>query len=260
MTVIEDTDGGRPVRDKVLDTFQERLVDIWARDGFGLADPAGTAGRIRRLLDGPGFEPAARALEDLGIRTTWNKVFAERRAAFLADWLAPHVHGRVLDVLGGDFTVLRALLGTGLAARDVVGCERARAYSTDWSTLPFPVLDLGPDLALPAGEFDTFLICTVLHHEPRTEEFLASVARRGARRWVVVENCLDPANDEEFHFYVDEFFNRCLNTFDVPCVHQHRTADQWRELLSGYGTVVHEETRANVPGMPFPYTLMVLDR
>lgn len=260
MAVIEGIDGASHLSGRVLDTFQERLVDIWARDDFGLADPAGTAGLIRRLLDGPSFEPAAHALVELGIRATWNKVFAERRAQFLAGWLAPHLRGRVLDVLGGDFTVLRALVDTGLAATDVVGCERAAAYSTDWSALPFPAFDLGADLALPAGEFDTFLICTVLHHEPQTEEFLASVARRGARRWIVVENCLDPANDEDFHFYVDEFFNRCLNTFDVPCVHQHRTVGQWRDLLSRYGTVEHEETRGDVPGMPFPYTLMVLDR
>jgi len=255
----EDRPGPLP-DEKLLDLFEQRMLDIWSRGAFDLADPVGTARLVRLLLGREGFGPTAPVLAESGVRAEWNRVFAEQRSEFVASWLAGHLTGPVLDVLGGDFTVLRALLRHGLDAGSVTGCERSTAYETDWSRLPFPVHDVPADVRLPEGEYGSALLCTVLHHEPEVRRLLDAVARTGAERWVVVENCLDAENSEEFHLYVDEFFNRCLNTFDVPCVAEHRTAEEWRTLLGGYGEVTVEESRTDVPGMPFPYTLFVVER
>lgn len=244
----------------LLDLFEERMCDIWRRGRFKLDDPAGTCRRVRVLLETEGFGSASAELAQSGARENWNRVFAEVRSQFLADWLLPHLQGQVLDVLGGDFTVLRALVAQGLPAAKAVGCERRNAYDVDWPAMPFAVHDFDLGRGLPAASADTYLVCTVLHHEPDLDAFLATLDRGGARRWVVVENCVDDANSEEFHLYVDEFFNKCLNSFDVPCVPQHRTAQTWRNLLGAYGQVTHTETRGDVPGMPFPYTLFVIDR
>lgn len=244
---------------ELLDLFEERMRDIWRRGNFGLSDLNGTARLIRILLEREGFKATANVLAESGIRANWNLVFAEERSRFLADWLLPYLDGRTLDILGGDFTVLRALTDAGLDATSVAGCERLGVYNVDWAALPFPVHDFGAELALPPQRFDTYLVCTVLHHEPDLDAFLAALDP-GARRWVVVENCVDSENPDSFHLFIDEFFNKCLNSFDVPCVRQHRTADEWRHLLGQYGRISHEETRCNVPGMPFPYTLIVIDR
>jgi hypothetical protein len=244
----------------LLDLFERRMRDIWRRDQFMLDDPAGTCWRIRVLLEREGFGSAAAVLAQSGARENWNRVFAEERSQFIADWLMPYLKGQVLDVLGGDFTVLRALIAKGLSAAKTVGCERRNAYDVDWSAMPFPVYDFDLSLELPSGFADTYLVCTVLHHEPDLDAFFAILDRGGARRWVVVENCVDDANSEAFHLYVDEFFNKCLNSFDVPCIPQHRTAESWRNLLGAFGRVIFTETRSDVPGMPFPYTLFVIDR
>ncbi|BBA95577.1 hypothetical protein RVR_487 [Actinacidiphila reveromycinica] len=261
MTAIDIQESSEPrPSEKLLDVFEERMTDIWRRGGFDVPDPAGTARLVRLLLDREGFGPTATVLSDSGVRAEWNRVFAEERSDFLARWLGEHLHGPLLDVLGGDFTVGRALLRHGLASQALTGCERSYAYETDWSQLPFPVHDVPPDLALPAGPYACLLMSTVLHHEPDVVALLDAAAELDAERWVVVENCLDADNDEDFHLYVDEFFNRCLNTFEVPCVPQHRTVDGWRDLLGHYGTVTAEQVRRDVPGMPFPYTLFVVDR
>ncbi|WP_162795711.1 hypothetical protein [Nonomuraea lactucae] len=244
----------------VLDVFEERMLDVWERGRFEVSDPQGTARLIHLLLEREGFTTTASVLAESGIRSQWNRVLAEERSNFLASWLRPYLEAPVLDVLGGDFSVLRALVTAGLPADGVVGCERLHAYEVDWAAQPFLVHDVAAEVALPQGPFRSLLVSAVLHHEPDPGRLLDAAARTGAGRWVVVENCVDESNTDAFHRYVDEFFNRCLNTFDVPCVDQHRTATQWRELLGGFGRVVHEETRADVPGMPFPYTLLVVDR
>jgi hypothetical protein len=244
---------------EVLDTLERRLLHVWRRDEMRVADPDGLA-RLIRLLLRDGLQPAAEVLDHTGIRAQWNQVFAEKRSRFVASWVAGHLRAPVLDVLGGDFTLLAALTEHGFTADQLTGCERAGAYETDWSALPFTVHDVPEDVSLPPGQYGSVLVSTVLHHEPDLERLLEAICRTGARRWVVVENCLDAENDEAFHRYVDEFFNRCLNTFDVACTTQHRTAAQWRRLLGEFGTLTFEETRHEVPGMPFPYTLFVVDR
>jgi hypothetical protein len=253
-------ESGLQVSDDVLSTFEERMIQIWQRGNVELVDPHGTARLIRLLIAQEGMAAAGEVLASTDVRAGWNRVFAEERSEFLAGWVAPYLQAPVLDVLGGDFTVLQALLRHGLDPIGVAGCERSHAYDVDWSVFPFPVHDVPDDPRLPGGDFRTAFICTVLHHERDVDRLLAAIAATPARRWVVVENCLDAENSEEFHLFTDEFFNRCLNTFDVPCVPQHRTAQQWRDLLGAYGTITAELSRGDVPGMPFPYTMFVVDR
>jgi hypothetical protein len=251
-----------PARTAVLDEFEDRLATLWARDAIVVDDAAGTARLVRQLIqdDGTDSPAAARVLADTGVRWQWNARLATDRASCLAEWLVPHVTPPVVDVLGGDFTVLSALVAAGLAADRVVGCERIAAYDINVASLPFPCHDLGDGLAVPDAAGGTALLSTVLHHESSPEALLGAVALTRTRRWLVVENCLDERNGPEFHLLIDEFFNRCLNHFDVPCVTQHRTAKAWRSLLSRYGSVSYEAERVDVPGIPFPYTLFIVDR
>lgn len=244
----------------VLERFEQRLQWVWKRDGFAPADRDRLARLLRIVIADLGFRPASDLLHLAGVRTWWNAVFARQRSAFIADWVLAHLKPPVLDVLGGDFTVLRALLTRGLNPEQVVGCERSYAYDLQWSEFDFPVHPVPEDLTLPDVAAYTLLISTVLHHEPEPERLLQAAAVLAAPRWVVIENCVDGDNDAQFHLFVDEFFNRCLNNFEVPCVAQHRTASQWQELLGRYGSVTHIETRQEVPGMPFPYTVFVVDR
>lgn len=246
----------------VVALFQDRMRQIWERDGFQVRDPAGLIRRIGALLaeEGPSSPTCAAVLEESGVRREWNRVFAYERASTLADWIGPHLRPPVLDVLGGDFTVLRALVAHGLAAGSCVGCERRAAYGTDWGELPFPVYDAREAVGLPPVNYQTALVSTVLHHERDPELLLAELSAGPAERWVVIENALDEENSEDFHLFVDEFFNCCLNSFDVPCVAQHRTVDQWLKLLDRYGHARFAGQMKAVPGIPFPYQMLIVDR
>lgn len=254
----------RPVASTAPDValFQQRMQQIWERDGFRVPDPDSLIRRIGALLvkEGPSSPACAAVLEESGVRQKWNRVFASDRASALADWIAPHLKPPVLDVLGGDFTVLRALIARGLAPSSCVGCERRAAYDTDWGELPFPVYDARDPVELPPVSYQTALVSTVLHHERDPELLLAELSAGPAERWVVIENALDEENSEDFHLFVDEFFNCCLNSFDVSCVSQHRTVDHWLTLLARYGRAWFAGQMKAVPGIPFPYQMFIVDR
>jgi hypothetical protein len=243
-----------------LDRFESRIRALWTRDRFDLPDCPGQARLIRLLLEmeGTGSPSAARILADSGIRARWNTVFAEDRSATLAQWLGPELSTPWLDLLAGDFTLTRALAQTGNPP--AVAVERRCAYPTDWAVQPFPVRDLAELPALRREPFGAALVCTVLHHEPDPATLLEALGELDCARWVVVENCLDEDNDEAFHLLVDEFFNGCLNSFDVPCVPQHRVAAEWVGMLSRYGEVRSCGRRQDVPGIPFPYEAFVVER
>jgi hypothetical protein len=249
-------------RDDVAALFQRRMRRIWERDGFRVPDQDDITRLLGRLLaeDGPASPAGAAVLERCGGRREWNRVFASDRARAVARWAGPHLRPPVLDVLGGDFTVLRALIDNGLDAGACIGCERQAAYQEKWAQLPFPVYSVPDPVTLPKAQYRTAFVSTVLHHEPDLEQLLGALAAGPAQRWVVIENAVDAENTEEFHLFVDEFFNRCLNTFDVPCVRQHRTVAGWQELLGEYGRVRLADVMEEVPAMPFPYQMFVVDR
>lgn len=242
-----------------LDTFEERLRLVWRRDGIEMDDLDDTARLVRLLIEqqGPESPAAAALLRETGIRRQWNEVFARRRAAVVAEWLLPFLRSPLLDVLAGDFTLTRQLHAHGI---DVIATERMNSYQVDWSAQPFPVIDhveLGAPLT---DDTNTALLCTVLHHEPDPLKLLNELDRLSHSRWVVVENCIDAENTEGFHMLVDRFFNGCLNQFDVSCVPEHRTQAQWSKLLADHGRVRTVQTYPDVPGIPFPYDIFVVDR
>ncbi len=255
----------RPVgraRDDVAALFRRRIRRMWQRDGFRVRDPDGITRLLGRLLseEGPGSPAGAAVLEECGGRREWNRVLAADRAKTLARWAGSYLEPPVLDVLGGDFTVLRALTVSCLAASACIGCERRAAYNATWEELPFPVYPVPDPVELPKSQYRTALVSAVLHHEPDLEHLLGALAAGPAERWVVIENAVDTENTEDFHLFVDEFFNCCLNKFDVSCVPQHRTVMEWRELLGQYGRVRVAGVMEDVPGIPFPYQMFVVDR
>lgn len=252
----------RRARHDIVTLFQRRIRDLWERDGFRVSNPDDVIALLGLFLEseGPSSPNAARLLELSGGRREWNRVFATDRAHAVARWAAPYLMPPVLDVLGGEFTVLRALADQRLPAAAFIGCERRSAYDTNWSELPFPVYPVPDPVVLPPVPYRTAFVSTVLHHEPDPGQLLAALAAGPADRWVVIENAVDPDNSEEFHLFADVFFNSCLNKFDVPCVPQHRTVAEWQELLDQYGRVTLAKVMADVPGMPFPYQMFIVDR
>jgi hypothetical protein len=245
----------------VGDQLERELTELWRRDRIVIADPAGVARLLRHLLDDGGVEAAGarELLRETGIRHRWNAVFAVARARLLAEALAPLLRPPVLDVLAGDCTVSRALVERGV--HPVRAVERLWQYpEVDWSRVEVPVSDIGSPGWPDQGE-RTRLVCAVLHHAPDPVALLDELAgSRTGQRWVIVENCVDPRYGPEFHRFIDEFFNRCLNQFHCSCVPEHRTAAEWTELLRGYGTVEEYRELPVVPGLPFPYQVFVVER
>lgn len=243
----------------VLDAVARALREQWRRDGIS-PDPDRDVDELCELaaLEGPSSPRARDLLESTGVRDAWNHVFARRRSAYLAEWLTPYLTMPVLDVLAGDATVTTALARNGIPR--IIGIERATAYAVEWPALTVPMVPFVDGEPLPPGPWGSLLVSTVLHHEPDLDALLHALDACDATRWVVVENCVTADYQPAFHEWLDVFFNTCLNQFDVPCVPQHRTAEQWRQVLGRYGRVVWDEERRDVPGMPFAYHVFVVDR
>ena len=245
----------------VYDQFEDELTALWWRDRIAVNDPAGAARLLRHLLEQGGVEASApRALlRRTGIRRRWNHVLGVARARRLAAELGPLLTPPILDVLAGDCRVSRALVARGL--RPLRAVERLWHYpEVDWSRVDVPVSEIGAPGWCNQGE-RTLLISAVLHHEPDPLALLEELAGSSpARRWVVVENCIDSRYGHEFHRFIDEFFNRCLNQFLCSCVPEHRTAGEWLDVLSRYGEIGAYPELPDVPGLPFPYQVFVVDR
>jgi hypothetical protein len=245
----------------VFDQLERELTDLWRRDRITVDDPAGTARLLRHLLEDGGVEAAGarELLRRAGIRRRWNRLFAVARAGFLAEQLAPLLLPPVLDVLAGDCTVSRALVELGV--HPVRAVERLWQYpDVNWSEVGLPISDISSPGWSDDGE-RTLLLCTVLHHEPDPVTLLNDLAESSlARRWVIVENCVDARYGPDFHRLIDEFFNRCLNQFLCACVPEHRTATEWAGLLGKYGAVGGYRELPIVPGLPFPYQIFVVQR
>ncbi|POX58672.1 hypothetical protein C3492_36215 [Streptomyces sp. Ru62] len=70
------------------------------------------------------------------------------------------------------------------------------------------------DPAVPAKPlYDTALFATVLHHEPDPSALIEKVlATARPTRLAVVENCLSATVSNEFHDFMDSFFNLASTT------------------------------------------------
>jgi hypothetical protein len=256
MTLLIDP----PVNGKALyDLIEDELFALWTRDGIGPSDRAAAVRLLRIILEreGPASPSAAQLLHRRGWRDDWNCVFAADRAVAVARWVAPFLRAPVLDVLAGDGRVAYQLLELGIAP--VAAVERLHHYPDDaWAGDQVPLAEFESSIDL--DPYASLLVCATLHHEEDPLALLDRLAGGSARRWVVVENCTDHYYGIEFHQVLDVFFNRCLNSFGLSCVPEHRSAAQWYEVLSRYGHVVAHDRLEHVPGIPFPYDLFVVER
>lgn len=243
----------------MLAQFEREVAGILTRDELH-DDAWGAAALLRLLIETEGIEsPAARAmLRESGIRDRWNHGFAVDRASAVTEWLHGWIpdEGRVLDLLAGDCR-LTARLAERLG-RGILGVDRAGCYADVVSHPLVEYRDVAEGAELPRAA--TVLLCAVLHHEedPARLRDLALTSR--ASRYVVVENCVDERFGGDFHLLMDLFYNRCLNDFGSACTREHRTLDEWSELLAPLGELVHRDELPVVPGLPFPYQLMVFER
>jgi 2-polyprenyl-3-methyl-5-hydroxy-6-metoxy-1,4-benzoquinol methylase len=192
------------------------------------------------------------------IRTRWNSVLAAERSAAIADWIAPHVDGEVLDLLCGDGRVGESLLERHRV--DVTLTERAGAYVRDRNEhrLPYYSFDTFTSLS-PQPRFDVVLLCTVLHHEPNPESLLALSVQLARRKIVILENCLETECPADYHLLIDLFFNQWLNPIEIDCPANHRTPEGWLSMISRYGRTVFFERKGKLPGIPLPHYLFVID-
>jgi len=238
--------------------FARAMAEMWVRDGIAVGEPGAFAATVTEsFAAGADSAKAASALlRGSGVRARWNDVLRRDRAAALAARIRPFLAEPLLDVLAGDGSVCRALSDLGIAR--LAATERTGAYAE--SALP-AATDFRPfaeDVDLSQFGASTALLSTVLHHEPDPVRLLDAVARAAVPRWIVVENCVTAEYSRPFHQFADRFFNNCLNEFGVDCVEQHRTLDEWVDLLARYGSVTIADAAFTVPGIPFPYSLLVV--
>jgi hypothetical protein len=240
--------------------FGRALVQLWARDGIVADDREGLARMVANAFASgdDGVRAASQMLARSGVAAQWNAILRRDRASALAARIRPLLDGTLLDVLAGDGSVCRALSDLGVAGLSAT--ERTGDYVE--SVLPSHVTFKPFPRTLDLTEFDasTGLLSAVLHHEPDPVALLDALARTNIQRWIVVENCVTPEFSRPFHEFADRFFNTCLNQFGVHCVEQHRTLDEWTTLLSAYGTVSVVERDFTAPGIPFPYSLLLIGR
>ncbi len=237
---------------EIYDQLEDELSVLWRRDRIA-DDPAGSARLLRHLLEQSGVEGIAprSMLRRTGIRRRWNTIFAADRPQRLAADLGPLLDPPVLDVLAGDCRLSRALVDRGVWPLQAV--ERLWQYpEVDWSGVGVPVCEIDSPGWCHQVE-RTLLVCAVLHHEPDPVALLDELARSSpARRWVVVENCVDSRYGHAFHRFIDEFL--------CSCVPEHRTAVEWIDVLGRYGEVDGYRELPDVPGLPFPYQVFVVER
>lgn len=244
----------------VQDSFGRALAQLWARDGIVSDEASVLANQVAASFasDDAGARAAAELLVLSGVRRQWNHVLQHDRAAALARKIHPLVTEPLLDVLAGDGSVCRALSDLGVG--QLTATERPDDYAdsvlpADIAFRPFPV-----DFDLSRFDASTALLSAVLHHEPDPVRLLDALAQSPIQHWIVVENCVTPEFSRPFHRFADRFFNNCLNDFGIHCGDQHRTLDEWTDLLMLYGTVTVVDPAFSVPGIPFPYSLLVVSR
>lgn len=204
-----------------------------------------------------GFAKVAVRLREESIGDRWNAVLAGKRPLVLSEWIAPHVVGTLLDLLCGDGRVGEAIRSKGF---EVTFCERPADYGCDRSSHAAGFIDFEEIGSYLPGAYDTVLLCTVLHHEDNPLDTLKVGARLARRRLIIVENCIEDEYGRDYHLLLDLFFNHCLNQTALRSPASHAKADYWAEAASQYGQVALVSRNENMPGIPLPHHLIVVDR
>ncbi|HKP05008.1 MAG TPA: hypothetical protein VJU77_16775 [Chthoniobacterales bacterium] len=239
-----------------LKRFGEHLVEIAHRDLGMTRDTAASFSQdAHQLLSRDGdFTRLSALLASSGIRDRWNKACAKYRATELAKWIAPHVRGRLMDLLSGDGRIGENLASNGA---DVLLVERPDVYDVDHSSHSAPFRLFDEDKPLPM--VDTVLLSTVLHHEPDADGLLQLAAKSARRRLILVENCLESEHPSEFQEFMDLFFNHCLNHTGLDSPMNHRTEEQWIQTCAFYGVPVAVDRKERLPGIPLSHHLIVIE-
>ena len=238
--------------------FGKALADLWTRDGIAVDEPLTTARAVAAAFAAgdDGTRAAAALLTRSGVRAQWNRVLRYDRARALASRIHPLGSEPLLDVLAGDGSVCEALSQMGI--RRLSATERVGQYAQPRFPRHVRFEPFSDSLDLAQFRASTALVSAVLHHEPVPSRLLDALADAGLSRWLIVENCVTPTFTRAFHEFADRFFNTCLNDVGVHCGTEHRTLDQWVALLTSYGEVTVAADYFDVPGIPFPYSLLVV--
>ena len=251
-----------PFSSLAIARFREQVISLIQQDlGIG-ADCASTfvqyAENLLLTEQADSLPKIAQVLEQQGIRVKWNHVLWFKRSEFLAQWLAPYIVGELLDLLCGHGEVGKSLTKLGI---NVTLTEREGIYPEDWklpANLPYIPLSALTTIP-PSRQFDTVLLCTVLHHEINSQALLALAGRLGTKRIIIVENCLEQDFPADYQLLIDIFFNRCLNLTRLGNPATNCSLDGWLSSISIYGKIIYLERLTTIPGIPLSHYLIVIE-
>jgi hypothetical protein len=246
--------------DAAIQNFIRRLGPMLGAFGFDASAIEVSKSKVGTLLASKypdNLHLLGEFLESSTIGRRWNRVLAADRAPFLAELLAPHVAGTLLDLLCGNGAVARSLqclIGAPVAMVERFGCDDgqiAAAKVLDFSEFRSSNRD---------ASYDTVLLCTVLHHERDPITLLSMAAQTARRRIIVVENCIDEGCPMNYQELVDLIFNESLNRTSLPCPGSHRTVAEWLSLCTQFGQARVVGAVDAVPGIPLSHDLIVIEK
>ena len=201
------------------------------------------------------FEKIRNYLVENKIRDSWNRVFEQNRSRLLANWICPHLEGKVLDLLCGEGCVGEQLSDLG---QSVILYERLDDYDFDHSNHNLPFIPFS-EIASSNLDVDTVLLCPVLHHEKDPLQLLNLAKSFKPKKIIVIENPLEEEFPKQFHILVDLFFNQCLNQINIDLPMNHLTADSWLKLGQQIGSVSSLDRKQSIPGIPFSYIMFSIN-
>lgn len=251
-----------PFSPSAIARFREQVNSLIQQDLGMEADRASTFAQYAENLllteQADSLPKIAQVLEQQGIRVKWNQVLWIKRSEFLAQWLAPHIVGELLDLLSGHGEVGKSLTNLGIK---VTMTEREGIYPESWKLpVDLPYIPLSALTTIPPSrQFDTVLLCAVLHHEINSQALLALAGRLGTKRIIIVENCLEYNFPADYQLLMDILFNNSLNSTDLDSPAVHQTVEGWLAATSTFGKVIHLDRRASVPGIPLSHHLIVIE-
>lgn len=251
-----------PFSPSAIARFREQVTSLIQQDLEMGADCASRFAQYAENLllteQADSLPKIAQVLEQQGIRSKWNQVLWFKRSEFLAQWLAPHIIGETLDLLCGHGEVGKSLANLGVK---VTLTEREGIYPEEWKPpAELPYIPLSTLITIPSKrQFDTVLLCTVLHHELNYQSLLDLAGRLCIKRIIIVENCLEQDFPADYQLLIDIFFNRCLNLTRLGTPATNFSLDGELSFISIYGKIIHLERQTTVPGIPLSHYLIVIE-
>jgi hypothetical protein len=246
---------------RTYDLFESAMLNLFLNEKYSLAEPHYTAKDIRTRVENEyrDWIGGKKALEETLVRKYWNSTLSIDRSKFLSDVISEFIIYPTLDLFAGDCSVTRRIKESNPKGL-IFASERMEDYPTIqlFSNIPFIPYNK-EDIRHVSHSINTVILSAVLHHELAPESLLKELFSLNIKRFIILENCLTEKYDSEFHEFMDEFFNKCLNEFNCDCTTNHKTVGEWKNLFNRYGDVIVIKDCLSVPGIPFPYTLFVVE-